>query len=272
MFQNKWIVFIFIISVNEMVCLRVSELRMVPSAVQRDGRVVMHCLYELDGELLYCVKWYRGFYEFYRYCPSEKPAAKVFPRISVDVSASNATQVVIPKVQSFLAGQFTCEVSADEPTFHTARTSNYMEVVSIPQGGPVIVSEHSVYDPGDILRVNCSVPPSLPKSNITMLINDKQIKPGHVNYREVEKGLFKGQLHVSLPLLSEHFAKGPPVLKCIANISDLYSQYAELPLKSSRGPPIFGRVTLNKSSSLRLCKYLAMILSCTILTRHPKWS
>lgn len=69
-----------------MVCLRVSELRMVPSAVQRDGRVVMHCLYELDGELLYCVKWYRGFYEFYRYCPSEKPAAKVFPRISVDVS------------------------------------------------------------------------------------------------------------------------------------------------------------------------------------------
>lgn len=68
-----------------------------------------------------------------------------------------------------------------------------------------------------------------------------QIKPTSLNYREVENGLLKGQLHVSLMLRSEHFTKGPPVLKCTANILDLYSQFAELPLKSRRGPPTLGR-------------------------------
>lgn len=73
------------IYVSELACVRVSELRMIPPAVQSGSRVIMQCLYELDKEALYCVKWYRGFLEFYRYCPSDNPPGRGFPPIRVDV-------------------------------------------------------------------------------------------------------------------------------------------------------------------------------------------
>lgn len=60
----------------------------VPSAVRAGENVVLECLYDMQGEALYSVKWYRGRREFYRYRPKETPANKVFsfPGLNVDVS------------------------------------------------------------------------------------------------------------------------------------------------------------------------------------------
>lgn len=68
--------------------INVSELRVSPPAVERGGSVTLQCVYELQGDDLYCVKWYRGYREFYRYSPTDKPNTKVFPfsGINVDVS------------------------------------------------------------------------------------------------------------------------------------------------------------------------------------------
>lgn len=59
-----------------------------PTAVQRGKNVSLFCHYNLEGQQLYAVKWYRGQYEFYRYNPSEIPNRKIFifPGIKVDVS------------------------------------------------------------------------------------------------------------------------------------------------------------------------------------------
>ena len=50
--------------------------------------VVLECLYDMEGDALYSVKWYRNGKEFYRHIPSDNPPTAVFrqPGLMVDVS------------------------------------------------------------------------------------------------------------------------------------------------------------------------------------------
>ncbi|EDS26182.1 conserved hypothetical protein [Culex quinquefasciatus] len=57
----------------------------VPQAVRRGDNAMLYCHYDMDGENLYSVKWYKGRREFYRYTPKENPAMKVFPVAGVIV-------------------------------------------------------------------------------------------------------------------------------------------------------------------------------------------
>lgn len=62
----------------------------VPAAVKRGDNAELICLYDMEGDSLYSVKWYKGRREFYRYTPKENPAMKTFPvnGINVEVSVS----------------------------------------------------------------------------------------------------------------------------------------------------------------------------------------
>lgn len=61
----------------------------VPMAVKKGDNAHLICNYDLEGDTLYSVKWYKGRREFYRYTPKENPGMKIFPLagINVDVSA-----------------------------------------------------------------------------------------------------------------------------------------------------------------------------------------
>lgn len=67
--------------------LRLTEVR-IPNHTVRDSAARLECHYDLDGEALYSVKWYKDGNEFYRYVPRDMPPAQVFPLpgVSVDVS------------------------------------------------------------------------------------------------------------------------------------------------------------------------------------------
>ncbi|KAI8420645.1 hypothetical protein MSG28_007887, partial [Choristoneura fumiferana] len=99
--------------------------------VQRGSDAILACLYELTDAPLYSVKWYRGRHEFYRYSPTETPATKIFPfaGINVDLARSNQSQVVLTRVSFGLSGNFSCEVTADAPSFATSIVSNNMEAM-----------------------------------------------------------------------------------------------------------------------------------------------
>lgn len=45
------------------------------------------------------------------------------------MSLSNASQVIVSQVETSISGKFSCEVSADAPTFHTMLVSSDMEIV-----------------------------------------------------------------------------------------------------------------------------------------------
>ena len=61
----------------------------VPLAALSGHSVQLECIFSLDGESLYAVKWYRGVDEFYRYVPAEEPHATVFGLNGIEVDVSN---------------------------------------------------------------------------------------------------------------------------------------------------------------------------------------
>lgn len=50
----------------------------VPQHVVRGQNIRLECNFNLDGETLYSVKWYKDGNEFYRYVPQDKPPVLVF--------------------------------------------------------------------------------------------------------------------------------------------------------------------------------------------------
>lgn len=61
----------------------------VPVAVPTGSTATLHCLYDLEDEQLYTVKWYKGRQEFFRYVPKELPHTRVFPLPGVNVDVSS---------------------------------------------------------------------------------------------------------------------------------------------------------------------------------------
>lgn len=60
----------------------------VPVAVTPGDTVTLQCSYDLEGDPLYTVKWYKGRQEFFRYVPKELPHTRVFPLPGVNVDVS----------------------------------------------------------------------------------------------------------------------------------------------------------------------------------------
>ncbi|XP_036340061.1 uncharacterized protein LOC118749371 [Rhagoletis pomonella] len=87
MFHWMEIPLIFIIFQDCTQSLRLVEVR-IPNYVVKGSSALLECLYDLDGESLYSVKWYKDGNEFYRYVPRDMPPAQTFllPGVSVEVS------------------------------------------------------------------------------------------------------------------------------------------------------------------------------------------
>lgn len=71
----------------------------MPDAVEKDEKVRLVCRYNLEGETLYTLKWYKGEQEFYRYTPKESPPIKIFAvrgyrELEVVVSETNVDKVL----------------------------------------------------------------------------------------------------------------------------------------------------------------------------------
>jgi hypothetical protein len=62
----------------------------VPAAILRGGTATLLCHFDLEGDSLYSVKWYKGRREFYRFTPKEDPAMKIFPIFGLEVEVSTS--------------------------------------------------------------------------------------------------------------------------------------------------------------------------------------
>lgn len=67
--------------------LRLTEVR-IPNHVVRNNTVRLECHFDMNGEALYSVKWYKDGFEFYRYIPKDRPPAQVFEQNGVYVNVS----------------------------------------------------------------------------------------------------------------------------------------------------------------------------------------
>jgi len=55
----------------------------------------LECTYDLEGENLYSVKWYKNGDEFFRYLPKSKPNIQVFEKRGIYIDVSNRIIIII---------------------------------------------------------------------------------------------------------------------------------------------------------------------------------
>uniref|UniRef100_A0A0A9WGX7 Cell adhesion molecule 2 n=1 Tax=Lygus hesperus TaxID=30085 RepID=A0A0A9WGX7_LYGHE len=208
----------------------------VPVAVKEGDNAVLMCFFDLNGDSLYSVKWYKGGREMYRYMPREVPSVKVFPitglsDLFIEKTKSNGTHLFLKKVTINLSGRYSCEVSADAPSFRTALVSGDMNIVVVPSAFPEIKGMKARYKLGDTLEVQCVSKDSRPAANLTWSLNGRVLDSEYVKQanikRDSEKGLETAVSTLTLSLHHHHFVGGRIKAKCTASIHNIYWQTTE---------------------------------------------
>ncbi|KAH1014060.1 hypothetical protein HUJ04_002955 [Dendroctonus ponderosae] len=225
-------------SVDHVISLKDVKLSIVPAIVQYLNDSTLQCSYDLEDDILYSVKWYRGLREFYRYTPSEHPKTKVFPfdGITVDVNSSNSTQVVLRNIEFNLSGNFSCEVTTDLPHMVIGVDEQNMMVIQLPETSPKISVGRDVLDSGDILRANCSCPPSRPPVKLLFKLNNLTVAENNPHpYTKLQERSWS-DLSLDLPLDDFHFDNGRLVLHCIAVLPGILHDEVQLELESAKNP------------------------------------
>ncbi|XP_062141997.1 uncharacterized protein LOC133850054 isoform X2 [Drosophila sulfurigaster albostrigata] len=205
----------------------------VPHAVKRGEKAILKCFYDIEDDSLYSVKWYKGRREFYRYTPKETPPMKVFhfPGVKVRRQASNESQVVLDAVTMPTSGKYSCEVSADAPSFHTLIAAAELEVIETPHNAPFITGIRPRYRVGDILRGNCTSRHSRPAANLTWNVNNEEVNPSHVRHhkilRDTRNEMETAIVGIHFVVTDQHFENGKLKLRCNAQLHDVYWKTTE---------------------------------------------
>ncbi|XP_041968162.1 uncharacterized protein LOC121725337 [Aricia agestis] len=231
--------------------LRDVRLLVEPTTVVRGGTAALVCSRDMQGAPLYSVKWYRGNHEFYRYTPMEEPDTRVFglPGIYVDMNRSNGTQVLLRRLELGLAGNFSCEVTADSPSFATQIATRFIDVIALPTSTPVLVADKDRYQPGELLRANCTSPPARPPTNLTVYVNEEPISALETSLLSSDSGLFTTRVKVEVPVTSRLFPSGRLRVACYASLYQLYNKSAKLDFLTPETDPRPERITLNGGAS-----------------------
>ncbi|XP_017013981.2 uncharacterized protein beat-Ia isoform X2 [Drosophila takahashii] len=205
----------------------------VPHAVRRSEKAILKCFYDIEDDSLYSVKWYKGRREFYRYTPKETPPMKVFhfPGVKVKRVSSNESQVVLDAVTMATSGKYSCEVSADAPSFHTLIAAAELEVIETPHNAPFITGIRPRYRVGDILRGNCTSRHSRPAANLTWTVNNEEVNPALVRHhkiiRDSRNDMETAIVGIHFVVTDQHFDNGKLKLRCSAQLHDVYWKTTE---------------------------------------------
>lgn len=195
--------------------------------------VALNCAYDMEGDELYSVKWYKGGYEFYRYMPKDTPPAQMYgvPGIRVDLRKSDRHLVTLREVNLSTSGKYRCEISAEAPSFSTVYTEKDMYVVDLPEEGPKISGVLPQYQIGDTVHMNCTSLKSKPAAMLTWSINDVKVpKKSLKEYPIVfeDGGLETSVLGLEFQVEEIHIKDGDDMsLRCTATILPLYHQSNE---------------------------------------------
>ncbi|XP_046145056.1 uncharacterized protein LOC114880254 isoform X1 [Osmia bicornis bicornis] len=221
--------------------LRMLEL-VVPQYVVRGQNIRLECNFNLDGEALYSVKWYKDGNEFYRYVPQDRPPVLVFqlPGVTANIHNSTERSVVLYSVNLMSTGRYRCEVSAEAPSFQTVSDHSDMMVVALPEDGPVITGRpgRHRYQVRDVVRFNCTSAKSKPAAMLSWFINGEPVDTQYLrgpHITEVDReGLETAVLGLEFRLRANHFKRGDLKIKCLATIATVYWKSNELSIEGEK--------------------------------------
>ncbi|XP_052128923.1 uncharacterized protein LOC113213259 [Frankliniella occidentalis] len=223
-------------------CLKMVEVKIPPHTI-RTHPVTLECNYDLQGEALYSVKWYKDGREFYRYVPGDLPNAQVFDLagVYVDMIKSNDRQVSLSQVDLTSSGRYRCEVSAEGPAFQTVSDHGNMQVVVLPKDGPHITGGKPKYRVDEDVDVLCSVNRSKPAASLLWFINgevaDDKLLRGPYKSVSAPDGLENAILGLHFKVEPRHFQHGDMKLKCLASVATVYWKSNEESIEGDKQRP-----------------------------------
>nr|XP_054929548.1 immunoglobulin superfamily member 10-like [Dermacentor andersoni] len=133
--------------------VRIIELK-VPETPAHGSTVTLECLYDLQRDQLYSVKWYKDSREFFRYMPQEKPSKKLFniKGLTVNVASSTNTTIVLDNVRRSASGIYRCEVAGDAPSFSYDSAEKRMDIIEMT----LSIDQPPIGVLGGSVRLNCA--------------------------------------------------------------------------------------------------------------------
>lgn len=199
----------------------------VPAQVMLGEKASLQCIFDMEGEELYSVKWYKAGHEFFRYIPGDRDQRITtfnLPGITVEKSHSDSSHVSLRNVNLGSTGRYRCEVSAEAPLFNTVSQSKRMQVVALPTAGPRISGGSPLYRLGDRVRVNCTSDSSHPAPDLKWFVNGKLADPHHLKHYpfiQHENGLQTAILGLEFEVFRPHLygASLELDLRCTSGLS-----------------------------------------------------
>ncbi|XP_024086439.1 uncharacterized protein LOC106667725 [Cimex lectularius] len=264
--------------------LRLIEVRIEEHTV-RGNTTTLECRYDLQGESLYSVKWYKDGHEFYRFVPRDQPPAQLFPLpgVHVNLNGSNDWKVALKRLDLSSSGRYRCEVSAEAPSFQTVSGHGDMITVAMPEEGPRISGGKPRYQIGDTVSVKCTSGLSKPATQLMWFINGEPANSTFVHGPNVSyigrEGLVETTLDLMFPVERRHFRRGDLKLKCLASIATVYWHSNEESVEGDRPqrPPVL-EVKDNQPHSSRADMVQVLLgwpkagntlTRCNATRRHP---
>ncbi|KAL4085516.1 hypothetical protein QTP88_027027 [Uroleucon formosanum] len=118
-------------------CIRLMKFKIAEHSIEGSS-TRLECKYDLQGEELYTVKWYKDGHEFYRFLPSESPEIQIFnvTGVFVDQKQSTAESVVLMALELRSSGQYKCEITVEAPSFQTVTNCSKLTVAA-PGGSQI---------------------------------------------------------------------------------------------------------------------------------------
>ncbi|XP_059049613.1 uncharacterized protein LOC131844689 [Achroia grisella] len=213
--------------------VRIVELRISTHAAE-GGEALLGCQFDMEGDSLYSVKWYKDGREFYRYVPMNVPPISHFPApgVIVDLARSSSNVVALENLTRESAGVYRCEVSGEAPYFAVVNSEKRVTIYFLPKSGPKITGLQKQYEIGDELLLNCTSPPSRPEAQLKWMLNDEPapeeylMGPWHKISMENPESPMRTKLRLSFIVTPEHYVDGVMTLRCQATIAPLYQQEA----------------------------------------------
>ncbi|KAG9510311.1 hypothetical protein GZH46_01156 [Fragariocoptes setiger] len=146
----------------------------MPRYVTYGDSVELACLYELQDDVLYAVKWYKDEQEFFRHVQHDWPHGQYIQMdgVTVDLDNSNAISVYLINVTFKTGGIYRCEVSTDAPSFATVAAAKYLNVAYWPEeASPTLTTMTRFYKMDETAQLECSTSGSRPAAQISWSIH-----------------------------------------------------------------------------------------------------
>uniref|UniRef100_A0ABD2XME2 Ig-like domain-containing protein n=2 Tax=Trichogramma kaykai TaxID=54128 RepID=A0ABD2XME2_9HYME len=199
----------------------------------RSPELLLRCEYDLGGNELYAVNWFRNEDVLFRYSPSLVPKATAYPGVAdvnVSLEHSNAEQLLlighqdVQRNMKSYEGTYVCEVSTERPFLTDYGVANVSAAI-LPKANPVLEGLRHNYQVGEFLELACTSAPSLPPAELSFYLNGRKMDKSRTRIdrsgspsADVASSV---RLVLSTKLERQHFQAGTLRVACVAHLPNV---------------------------------------------------